>query len=287
LLAGMAWKEYGFDKVSKKAAKRLRRELPPPLTAIMQNPDLPPAQRLEAGLILADLGVLPEDLDEFIPIHAPEPGYDFRIGKYLVTNAQYQRFMDADGYDEDKPWWTEEAVRELSWDEDWRNGPRYRHDPRFNKATQPVVGVSWYEANAYCQWLTATLREEGAIGEHEEVRLPTEAEWEAAAGPTRYARGDEFIPGNVNSKESGLGQTTPVHMYLTGASPAGVHDLNGNVWEWTFDRNKEGWPWLRGGSFWNNAEDVISSARLDGSPIIRYNGLGFRVVVVPISQGSG
>ena len=113
--------------------------------------------------------------------------------------------------------------------------------------------------------------------------MPTKREWEAAAGPTRYAWGDDFIPGNVNSKESGLDQTTPVPMYPTGATPAGVHDLNGNVWEWILKPAGR----LRGGSWWNDAEGVTSSARNGYDPLLRINYIGFRVVVVPISRGAG
>ncbi len=296
VLAGRAWLEYGVGSLDDEDAEDLLEDLAPALTAIMQNPDLPmpgglaedrvravARQRLEAGLILADLGVLPDDLDALIPIDAAGLGYAFRMGKYPVTNAQYQRFMDAGGYDEDKPWWSEEAVKDIeSWlfNRNWRQGPRYQDEPRLNKSTQPVVGVSWYEARAYCQWLTERWREEGIIGAGEEVRLPTEQEWEAAAGPARYAWGDDFDPAKVNSKESGLGQTTPVHMYPTGATPAGVHDLNGNVWEWVLEPPGR----LRGGSWWNDADGVTSSARGWLNPFNWHDPFGFRVVVVPISR---
>ncbi len=284
LLAGMAWREYGFEKLKPRTAKHLKKELSPKLTRIMQAPAIPAAQRLEAGLILADLGILPGDLDALIPIDAPGLGYAFRIGKYPVINAQYQRFVDAGGYDEDKPWWTKEAVSDLEFWGGWRNGPRYQNDSRFNKSTQPVVGVSWYEAQTYCQWLTERWREEGIIGGDEEVRLPTGQEWEAAAGPTRYAWGDDFDPANVNSKESSLGQTTPVHMYAAGATPAGVHDLNGNVWEWMIDDHETYGKVVRGGSWWNGAKGVTSSARDYRLPDYPNYSLGFRVVVVSSSR---
>ena len=76
----------------------------------MQNRDLPARQRLEAGLLLADLDVDPPGLDDFVPV----PGAGFSIGRYPVTNKQFRRFMDDGGYDLDKPWWTEKAVAELN-----------------------------------------------------------------------------------------------------------------------------------------------------------------------------
>ena len=99
-----------------------------------------------------------------------------------------------------------------------------------------MVGVSWYEAVAYCAWLTEKLQ---ATGEKVEVRLPTVEEWRQAAGPETYPWGKNFDPANANTKESGLDQTTPVHMYPDGvrrfAPAVEIWDLAGNVWEWTSD----------------------------------------------------
>ena len=103
-----------------------------------------------------------------------------------------------------------------------------------------MVGVSWYEASAYCQWLTAELRAQGRIGDDREVRLPTQEQWMQAAGKGKYPWGDEFDPAKANTEESGLGQTTPVHMYPGGQTAEGVWDMSGNVWEWTADRDEDG-----------------------------------------------
>jgi formylglycine-generating enzyme required for sulfatase activity len=76
-------------------------------------------------------------------------------------------------------------------------------------------------------------------------------------------------------------------MYPAGATPEGVWDLAGNVWEWSQDRDTDGWPWLRGGSWWNDAKSVGASARNRYGPWYRLSYLGFRVVVVvPISHGA-
>ena len=287
LLAGIAWREYGFDKVRGATARSLRCDLPPVLTTIMQNPDLPPAQRLEAGLILADLGVLPPDLDALIPVSSDKLDYDFRMGKYPVTNAQFRCFFDADGYAEDRPWWTAEVIKDIeqySFNEGWRNGPRYWGSSRFNRATQPVVGVSWYEAGAYCQWSTEIWRVEGVIAQDEVVRLPTEAEWQAAAGDDEYTWQGDFSPAHCNSRESEFDQPSPVHMYPSGATPSGIYDLCGNVWEWSLDDYESWGKALRGGAYYRDASGVTSAARHGFAPHSWYFNLGFRVVVVPSSR---
>jgi formylglycine-generating enzyme required for sulfatase activity len=270
------------------------RTIPTLLTAAMQNRHLPPRQRLDAGLLLADLHILPADLDDFVPITAKaELGYDFRMGKYPVTNAQFRRFVDEDGYAEDRPWWTEEAVKDMEqweWNKEWRNGPRLWGNPRFDRATQPVTGVTWYEAVAYCRWLTGKLRAEGKIEENEEVRLPTEDEWmRAARGPhprplsqkrrgerDGYPWGPDFDAALANTEESELGQTTPVHMYPGGKSSEGVWDLAGNVWEWLHEPIGD----LKGGSWFGEAERAKASSRRRPPPRFRGLDFGIRVVVV-------
>jgi formylglycine-generating enzyme required for sulfatase activity len=101
-------------------------------------------------------------------------------------------------------------------------------DTDFNNPSQPVVGVSWYEARAYCAWLAHCLGHE--------VRLPTEVEWERAArGPYGWPRpwGKDFDVDQANTVEGRVRRTSPVGVYPAGASFWGVHDLAGNVWEWT------------------------------------------------------
>ena len=201
---------------------------------------------------------MPDDLDELVPIPAGRLDYPCRIGKYPVTNFQYQRF---------RPIFFQDNVR-------------------FNRFTQPVVAFSWNEAVEYCQWLTGTWRREGMIVEEEVVRLPKEVEWAAAGGPHRYAWGDNFDTSLCNSKESDFGQPSPVHMYPNGATDEGVHDLCGNVWEWMLDDHEDykGAKVLRGGAYYRDADGVPLAARHLGDPDLRYLLDGFRVVVVPIAR---
>ena len=104
----------------------------------------------------------------------------------------------------------------------------YWHDDAFNRASQPVVGVCWHEAKAYCAWLSA----QSGLS----FRLPSEAEWEAAVrGLTgrRYAYGDDFNANQANTFETHIRATTPIGVFAGGNTPDGLQDMTGNVWEWT------------------------------------------------------
>jgi formylglycine-generating enzyme required for sulfatase activity len=127
---------------------------------------------------------------------------DFYMAKYETTNALYGRFM--------------EATR--------REEPMFWTDSRFNAPDQPVVGVSWYDADAYCAWA--------------KQRLPTEAEWlKAAQGldGRKYPWGNRWDDSRANSQASGNESTTVVGSYPKGTSPYGIHDMAGNAMEWIAD----------------------------------------------------
>jgi len=271
-------------------ASILIERIPTLLTAAMQNRDLPPHQRLAAGLLLTrgvddppglGLDVDPPGLDDFVTA----PGWGFQIARYPVTNKQFKRFVEADGYAE-RQWWSDPGWQaKVQWD--WTQ-PRDWDDPTWNRNSQPVVGVSWYEADAYCAWLTAHLRSTGAIGAQEKVHLPTEAQWLTAAHADKHAYpwGDVFDPANANTKESNLQQTTHVHMYPAGVTAEGVCDLSGNVWEWSTDWHEGKYLYLKGGSYYGDKDNAKSSARSGNYPSLRYDFSGLRCVVVPIARVS-
>jgi formylglycine-generating enzyme required for sulfatase activity len=198
----------------------------------------------------------------------------FYIARHPVTNGQYEEFVSATGHDQVRVWRKET----------YRKG----------KENHPVVSVSWHDALAYCRWLS---EETG-----EEMRLPTEAEWEKAARGTdlrRYPWGHEFDKSKCNTQESAIGGTTPVGKYSPrGDSPYGVADMAGNVWEWCSTRWGKGWdecdypyPYekderenlegeysrlLRGGA-WNYLPGAARCAARNGhTPASRYNHSGFR-----------
>lgn len=278
-------------------AERVHQRVLQLLTMAMQHPDLTPRQRLDAGLLLAELEDGPADVDELVPVNAiRSPGYKFKIGKYPVTNAQFRRFVEDGGYTTDR-WWSDEG-RNYRDRNEWEE-PRYWDNRQFNRNSQPVVGVSWYEAEAYCNWLTAQLRATGKIDQNEQVRLPTQAEWMAAAyggmaAPQDkahdYPWGGPFTTAHANTEESNLGQTSPVHMYPLGVVKVGrdaIWDLSGNIFEWTNDirENDEERAWQKGGCAWLG-KDYAKASAADDFHVRRFrsNLFGFRVVVVPSSR---
>lgn len=118
-----------------------------------------------------------------------------------VTNSQFSAFVAATGY------------RMPDWKPEQTSG-----------SDHPVVGVSWEDARIYCEWANK--------------RLPSEAEWEKGARGTdgrTYPWGDRFHPQHANVIGNGFAGTAPVGNFPTGASPFGVLDMAGNVWEWVAD----------------------------------------------------
>ncbi|MCK5541848.1 MAG: SUMF1/EgtB/PvdO family nonheme iron enzyme [Desulfobacterales bacterium] len=198
--------------------------------------------------------------------------HDFQIDIYPVTNERYKKFISAGGYS-NKDYWDEKG-----WN--WKNEdnifqPVYLSDKNFNDPEQPVVGVSFYEAQAFCKWLTKS-RNDG-YG----YRLLDEKEWEKAARGDKglkYPWGDEFDKEKCNSKESGINKTTRVTVYPNGISPYGCYDMAGNVWEWTSSphENHEGAFVLRGGSFFSISGLCRCANRFFDNPDVRYYFIGFR-----------
>ncbi|MEA4906915.1 MAG: SUMF1/EgtB/PvdO family nonheme iron enzyme [Anaerolineaceae bacterium] len=182
----------------------------------------------------------------------------FEIGRYPVTNKEFAAFFEAGGYDDPNHWSTDgwnwrsgrrdsdlsfiadENIRSQynMWLDDrpaaLRAKPFFWDDPQWNVSNLPVVGVTWFEAEAYCKWLSSVTGEN--------YHLPTETEWEKAARGSDgrlWAWGNAWNAGFCNCSdgdtEDQLGRTSPVGMYPQGHSPYGVEDMVGNVWEWCAD----------------------------------------------------
>ena len=183
----------------------------------------------------------------------------YAIAPYPVTVAEFQTFLDDDGYLNAK-WWADGGFGKFDMPEDW--------DDQVEYPNRPVVGVSWFEAAAYSAWAGS--------------RLPAEAEWEKAARGTegrKFPWGNEPAdPSRLNS-DGNVGRPTPVGLYPAGATPSGIYDMAGNVWEWCCDVVNEPVRVVRGGS-WNFGSGYARSAYRSGyHPDSRNNGFGFRVVV--------
>ncbi|KAB2859035.1 MAG: formylglycine-generating enzyme family protein, partial [Anaerolineae bacterium] len=151
----------------------------------------------------------------------------FALAKYPITNAQFERFIADNGYTT-QAFWTAEGWK-LKQEKDWKQ-PRYWGDSQWNQPDCPVVGVSWFEADAFCVWLS---RRTG-----DNIHLPTEQMWRRAAGGDKglaYPWGNEWDGERCNNRVSPFAsdRTSPVTQYEgKGDSPFGIIDMSGNVWEW-------------------------------------------------------
>lgn len=201
---------------------------------------------------------------------------DYYIAKTPVTNAQYATFVQVTGHEPPGH---------------WKNG-----QPQAGEQDHPVVKISWHDAVAYCNWLSEVTSKL--------YRLPTEAEWEKAArGPDGriYPWGNRWEARRCNTREGGPGKTTPVGAYLEGASPYGLLDMAGNVWEWCATKWGKSYPYdvsedewmdddlkgsefraLRGGSFLYSQFNARCASRDFILPHLRSGKFGFRLVVSPI-----
>jgi formylglycine-generating enzyme required for sulfatase activity len=177
--------------------------------------------------------------------------------------------------------------------------------PQYTLDNQPVIGVSWFEACSYAAWLTEVLRKQGEISKQEEVRLPTEAEWEKAARGTTgrlWAWGDLWNSSRANSLEGRVMQPSNVGAYPQGKSYYNIEDMIGNVWEWCRDwydedeyRNRKDGVQdppgpatgssrvVRGGSWGSDRSDARCSYRFRREPDYFDNLIGFRLVCSPSS----
>ena len=227
---------------------------------------------------------------------------EYSIGRYPITNREYQAFVRDAKYNPPRGW----------------DGDQFPPE----KGSHPVVNVSWNDADAYCKWLSEKTKKN--------YHLPTEAEWEKAArwrlpSPAGrgaggegegegesliYPWGNDFDPKKANTRESNVGDTTDVGKYSSsdpaqsGDSPYGCADMAGNVWEWCNDwfneKEYEGRAGkntkdpqgpkdgqsrvLRGGSFYLNRRFVRCADRYGDYPYNFNNNRGFRVASSPITS---
>ncbi|MBV7339771.1 SUMF1/EgtB/PvdO family nonheme iron enzyme [Chloroflexi bacterium TSY] len=281
--------------------------LRPRLVTLLEQNALPPLERVEAGQMLAHLGDPRIELLQSIQmafcwvpagtftigakkeeppgILSERPAFDFELpypyalGRYPVTNAQFDEFVRAGGYSEERYW--AEAIQADHWQDGTVSVDTYidgefvsekivaphNYGAPFNLPNHPVVGISWYEALAYCCWLHEQFQSAKRMPKGWQVTLPNEPEWEKAArgghklpsqapiGPwsdlhrlcssnecpawennpqphRTYPWGDQIEHDCLNYVETEVGTTSTPGAFPKGSGPYGVQDLAGNVWEW-------------------------------------------------------
>lgn len=206
----------------------------------------------------------------------------FEISAHAISNRQYLAFVDAGGY-QDETLWTEMGWR-------WQTSkqiqaPYYWGDKQFNRMEQPVVGIAWYSAMAFCAWLSR---------ERDEIwTLPTEAQWEASIA------GEAFKPDTINSADKGVGY--PIAVDKGHITSNGLYSMLGNISEWTLSRWGRNWQSLeypypynpddgredtsgsfarvmRGGSWFDPIQHCHPAYRARYLPGSRGSNIGFRVV---------
>ena len=293
-----------------------------------------------------------EDEQPLTPVDLPA----FKMAFAPVTNAEFRCFIEAQGYEDERWWvgetalrWLREGLGDEGGTEEMRRiftaarndlagllgsnpdltqsvrealqeaakmteadvevklqarfgtrpepKPQEWDNPRFNHPAQPVVGVTVFEAQAYCRWLSAQQPDQ-------QFRLPTEAEWGAAARGSAARRWPWAPPldperWQINADPAHLRRTTPVGVFPASDTPEGLLDMAGNVWEWTSSRYT---PTLevtalttaapdgtarravRGGSWSDPTALCRPGFRSYYAPGFRFNALGFRVVCCPIHE---
>jgi formylglycine-generating enzyme required for sulfatase activity len=299
--------EIEEDDVARGGGRYLER-LRTRLQATLEVSPLDALERVEAGYHLARLGdKRPGVLDVAQMEMCYVPGGPFVmgegknqhtndtlqqgywIGRFPVTQAHFQQFIDAGGY-HNRDYWLE-AIRNDTWrepgeakgflDDEWRSAPKQYREP-FGLANYPVVGIMWYEMQAFTLWLNTVID----LPEGYRIQLPSEAEWEKAArGGTKlppnadhpshqplqqiasapnpdvqptfvdnlrqerlYPWGDteerdRAAPNLTNYDATQIGSTSAVGAFPQGSSPYGCEELSGNVWEWTRSRHA-GYPYV-------------------------------------------
>ncbi|HEX3553088.1 MAG TPA: SUMF1/EgtB/PvdO family nonheme iron enzyme [Thermoanaerobaculia bacterium] len=320
MLAGRAVADAGAAGVTAACREAVVRSLLSTMTA----EGVEARRRAAAGKVLAELGdprlevttlggmelclvpAGPFRMGDDKDVHPVEITYDFFLGRYPVTVAQFREYVEASQKQPGNP--------------DCLRGP----------ANVPVGRVSWGEAKDFCAWLTKRWSEVGLLPKGWTVTLPSETEWEKAARggleiPTephpffleskgdagqlepnpipnrRYPWGNDPDPERANYDETGIKEPSAVGCFPRGASPYGCEELSGNVWEWTRSLY-EPYPYpppgtdrerrealdprelrvLRGGSCFDFSRGVRCAVRNRRDPVNRGDFIGFRVVAAPI-----
>ena len=271
------------------------------------RPEVNSLDDMEFCLVPAGPFIMGDIIEFEKPQHEYDIEYDYWIGRYPVTVAQWRQFVE----DTAKKPISPSSLRGV--------------------ANHPVVDVSWYEALGLCEWLTQRWRDRGVLTPELAVTLPSEPEWEKAARGglqipmkpqlshgTRYEKavlhansnprrkypwGNKIDENHANYLGTELYQTNSVGCFPSGRSPYGGEELSGNVWEWTRslwgtfpypekgkersireDTSSSGRRVLRGGAFRYDRDLVRCAYRFRFQPDSDWGHIGFRLVVSPFNS---
>lgn len=197
----------------------------------------------------------------------------FQISKYPVTNAQYQQFIDDPSGYANTSWWQFSTQAQQ-----WRAKNPVPKVSKFKGDERPREMINWYDALAFSRWLSA------CIGSP--ITLPTVIQWQRAFQGDEnngFPWGNTFEKDRCNTTESEIKMTTPVNRYPTGASPYGVFDMAGNVWEWCLDTRSDPATGkvkcvVRGGSFISPYQRAHIAFQYELDPEAYHASIGFRIV---------
>jgi len=260
------------DKGSNGMAAGDRDELVKALVEVVESGQGAGKERYTIGRALGCLGdsrlSAPSDSAYWTKVTL-EDGTRLAVGRFQVTTAEYQSFVDAGGY-EKQDLWTESGWNWLSSAESpWTVRSVTPEAKPFVGLNQPVVGINWYEANAYCSFVGARM-----------LRFD-ERLWVVRGEERRpYPWGSPFGEGQSNTKEEAIGAPCAVGLFLGDCTPAGVHDLAGNVAEWTEDEIA-GQYWVHPGSFNQPSMAAWAKARELCAPQSWSAARGFRLAREP------
>ncbi|NRF72222.1 SUMF1/EgtB/PvdO family nonheme iron enzyme [Aquincola sp. S2] len=285
-VAFQAWKRVGAPAFSEGLAESISSRLSARLVEETLEPD--PVSRAVIGRTLAafgldrrpGVGLRSDGVPDIAWVQISDGSFvyqgkkhrallPYEIARYPVTNGQFKAFVDAGGYT-DARWWHALAMS--------KTRPQAS---AWSDSNAPRETVSWFEAMAFCNWLSHAL---GCV-----VSLPTERQWErAAAGDDgrKYPWGNGFDSRWANSGHyPQVGRTTAVGIYPH-TSAEGLHDLSGNVWEWCLDEptkpsrdhtNGDTSRVIRGGSWGNGLWNLRGATRDGRGPNFSDRHIGFRV----------
>jgi formylglycine-generating enzyme required for sulfatase activity len=227
----------------------------------------PLTEKLEIGVLLGYLGdprILDPSSDAYWS-RVEVSFLDLLVGKYLVTTQEWRNFYESEHYRNNENWTEEGLIWRSEERPSWGELAQGENIKDFVHPNQPVVGICFHEAQAFAT-------------HHNSRLLYFDERLDIIRGQERrvYPWGKDFGRGNANTKEEVLQRPSPVGIFIHDRTPQGIHDLVGNVAEWTSNQDEEGCC-IHPGSWHNGMMSAWPKASMSISPNTRLDYLGFRL----------